>query len=227
MATEQKADQLNDSNLAVLTINEIFFSIQGETTYVGLPTIFIRLTACPLRCQYCDTEYAFYEGKKMPVDEILQSISNYKTLYVTVTGGEPLAQKTCHNLLTALCDKDYKVTLETSGAMDISDVDDRVIRIVDIKTPGSNEVAKNRFENIQHIRPKDEIKFVICDHNDYVWSKNILDKYKLTQRCEVLFSNSHTQLDPTDLADWILEDHLPVRIQLQMHKFLWGDSPGK
>ena len=225
MAPSQKNTGLS-SNLT-LKINEIFFSIQGETNRAGLPTIFIRLTGCPLRCVYCDTEYAFHEGEQMTLAEILEKISDYKVKHVTVTGGEPLAQKTCRPLLTILCDEDYDVSLETSGALDIQDIDNRVARIVDLKTPASGEVDKNLYDNIQYLTPNDQVKFVICDREDYEWSKEKLYKYKLNDQCEVLFSGSYGEIRTTQLADWILEDQLPVRLQIQLHKYLWGDVPGK
>jgi len=210
-----------------LKINEIFFSIQGETSKSGLPTIFIRLTGCPLRCVYCDTEYAFYEGDQMTLAEILKKISVYKVRCVTVTGGEPLAQKNCRPLLTMLCVEGYDVSLETSGALDIQDIDSRVARIVDLKTPASGEVDKNLYDNIQYLTPNDQVKFVICDREDYEWSKEKLNEYKLSDQCEVLFSGSHGEIRTTQLAEWILEDQLPVRLQIQLHKYLWGDVPGK
>jgi len=210
-----------------LQINDIFFSIQGETSRAGLPTIFIRLTGCPLRCVYCDTEYAFYDGEKMALAEIMEQISTYKTRQVTVTGGEPLAQKNCRHLLTMLCDEGYDVSLETSGALDIQDIDCRVARIVDLKTPASGEVDKNLYGNLQHLTTNDQVKFVICDREDYQWSKEKLTEYKLNDQCEVLFSGSYGEIQSSQLADWILEDQLPVRLQIQLHKYLWGDVPGK
>ena len=210
-----------------LVINEIFYSIQGESSRIGLPTIFIRLTGCPLRCQYCDTEYAFSEGKKMQMISILDKIKNYPTKYVTVTGGEPLAQKSCSKLLTKLCDIGYDVSLETSGAINVSNVDKRVKKIIDIKTPGSAEEDKNKFENLKYLTIKDEIKFVICDRSDYVWAKQKIIEKKMADICEVIFSPVHKSLMPTDLANWILEDQLNVRLQVQLHKYLWGDKPGK
>jgi 7-carboxy-7-deazaguanine synthase len=215
-----------DKNLS-LKINEIFFSIQGETSRAGLPTIFIRLTGCPLRCVYCDTEYAFHEGNKMTLADIMKSISIYKTSHVTVTGGEPLAQKNCRPLLTLLCESGYDVSLETSGALEIGNIDSRVSRIVDLKTPASGEVDKNLYSNLQHLTTHDQVKFVICDRDDYQWSKEKLNEYKLNKQCEVLFSGSHGELQTAQLADWILQDQLPVRLQIQLHKFLWGDVPGK
>ena len=210
-----------------LKINEIFFSIQGESTHTGLPTVFIRLTGCPLRCGYCDTAYAFYEGNKITINDILRETARYRTRYVTVTGGEPLAQKACLDLLTQLCDEGYQVSLETGGALDISGVDDRVARIVDIKTPGSGESKKNRPANLNHLTARDQVKFVICDRMDYLWVRDLLRNAQLSDRCEVLFSPSHGQLEAKMLADWILEDQLPVRLQIQLHKYLWGDVPGR
>jgi 7-carboxy-7-deazaguanine synthase len=210
-----------------LRINEIFFSLQGETSKSGLPTTFIRLTGCPLRCHYCDTEYAFHEGKTLELIRIIEQAGSYRTKHVTVTGGEPLAQKNCHLLLRLLCDRGYQVSLETSGAIDISQVDPRVKKIVDIKTPGSGEHSRNLLQNLEHISNHDEIKFVICNKEDYEWAKTMLLENKLNERCEVLFSPSHEELSRTLLADWILEDHLPVRFHIQLHKILWGDVRGK
>ena len=213
---------------STLKINEVFYSIQGETSFSGLPTVFIRLTGCPLRCGYCDTEYAFNEGEKISIADILRKTAIYRTRFVTVTGGEPLAQKNCLNILHLLCDEGYQVSLETSGAIDLADVDSRVCKIVDIKTPGSGEEAKNRWNNLKHINTTDQIKFVICGRKDYDWAKEKLNEYKLQDRCsEILFSPSHEQLDVTQLADWILEDQLPVRLQIQLHKYLWGNVAGK
>jgi 7-carboxy-7-deazaguanine synthase len=217
----------NQINNLTLKINEIFFSIQGETSRVGLPTIFIRFTGCPLRCVYCDTEYAFHEGNMITLDDIMKNISEYETKHVTVTGGEPLAQKNCRPLLTLLCDAGYDVSLETSGAQDIRNIDSRIARIVDLKTPASGESDKNLYDNLQYLTKNDQVKFVICDREDYQWSKEKLVTYKLNEQCEVLFSGSHGELQPSQLADWILQDHLPVRLQIQLHKFLWGDVPGK
>lgn len=217
----------NEIIAKTLVINEIFLSIQGETSKTGLPTVFIRLTGCPLRCNYCDTTYAFSAGNKMTIGEILQSVGQYRTMHVTVTGGEPLAQKDCQHLLNMLCDEGYQVSLETSGAVDVAGVEDRVIKILDIKTPASGEADRNRFENIQHLTSSDQVKFVICNRVDYEWSKNKLVEYRLNDRCEVLFSGSHDQLAARALAEWILEDRLPVRLQIQLHKYLWGDIPGR
>lgn len=211
---------------AQLRITEIFFSLQGETSRIGLPTVFIRLTGCPLRCGYCDTAYAFSGGKSIPIGEILSQVSQYGTRYVTVTGGEPLAQKNCLPLLVALCDAGYQVSLETSGALDIGTVDPRVMRVVDIKTPASGEVDKNRWENLVLLTPFDEIKFVLCDANDYAWACQILAQYHLADLCPVLFSPAQGSLDPTELAEWILRDALPVRFQLQLHKILWKNEAG-
>lgn len=210
-----------------LRITEIFYSLQGETRTVGLPTVFVRLTGCPLRCLYCDTAYAFQGGQTMPLPEILAQVAAYQPRHVTVTGGEPLAQKACHDLLTALCDAGYEVSLETSGALDVSAVDPRVVKVVDLKTPGSGEKDKNRYSNIEHLNKHDQVKFVLCDRADYEWAKGILVQHDLPARCEVLFSPSHQQLSATDVADWMLADRLPVRLQIQLHKYLWGDARGK
>ncbi len=210
-----------------LRISEIFFSLQGETRTVGLPTVFIRLTGCPLRCGYCDTAYAFHGGTWYALDDILRQVASFGAHYVTVTGGEPLAQKSCIALLQALCDVGYEVSLETSGVLDISLVDPRVVKVVDIKTPGSGEASKNRFENIKHLASHDQIKFVICNRADYDWSKEVLVQYELNTICEVLFSPSYQVQSPGELADWILADRLPVRLQIQLHKYLWGDVAGR
>jgi 7-carboxy-7-deazaguanine synthase len=208
-------------------VTEIFYSLQGETRTVGLPTVFVRLTGCPLRCTFCDTAYAFHGGEKMDLDEIMAKVQSYKPRYVTVTGGEPLAQKSCFPLLTALCDLGVEVSLETSGAIDISNVDPRVVCVMDLKTPGSGEEAKNRYDNIELLKPTDQIKFVVCHRDDYDWAVDKLVEYQLNDQCEVLFSPIHGELNPADLADWIVEDNLPVRMQLQMHKYLWNDEPGR
>ena len=223
-----KSNSVTQKNTqAELRINEIFFSIQGESSKVGLPTIFIRLTGCPLRCSYCDTAYAFHDGNKMTVDDIIKDLSQYCTKHVTVTGGEPLAQKSCNELLTRLSDEGFQVSLETSGAIDVAHVDERVMKVMDIKTPGSAEQSKNKFENIAHITAKDQVKFVIGDRPDYEWSKQKMSEFNLTEKCEVLFSPEHESVNPTDLANWILEDKLNVRLQVQLHKYLWGNVPGK
>ena len=210
-----------------LVINEIFFSLQGESSFTGLPTIFIRLTGCPLRCQYCDTEYAFHEGNRITIRNILLEISRYRTRHVTVTGGEPLAQRGCFDLLSQLCDDGYHVSLETSGVVDIATVDERVCKILDIKTPGSGEAGKNRWGNFKYLVATDQIKFVICDEADYEWSKTMINDYQLHERCSVLLSPSHNQLEAARLAEWVLRDQLPVRFQIQLHKYLWGDVPGR
>jgi 7-carboxy-7-deazaguanine synthase len=209
-----------------LRISEIFYSLQGETSRIGLPTIFIRLTGCPLRCTYCDTTYAFTGGRNMNMDEILRDVAEFSTRYVTVTGGEPLAQKNCLPLLASLCEAGYEVSLETSGALDISAVDQRVMKVMDIKTPSSGEVEKNLWENLASLSPQDEIKFVMGDENDYLWSKQILQQHTLTGKCSVIFSPAHEILNATQLSEWILRDNLPVRMQIQLHKILWNNSPG-
>ncbi|MDQ1362566.1 MAG: 7-carboxy-7-deazaguanine synthase [Pseudomonadota bacterium] len=209
-----------------IRITEIFYSLQGESSFAGFPTVFVRLTGCPLRCGYCDTAYAFSGGEWQTIDDILKIMKQYGVHYVCVTGGEPLAQKSCFELLKRLCDAGYSVSLETSGAMDICDVDSRVVRIMDIKTPASGEVAKNLFSNIDCLTTQDEVKFVICNCDDYVWACDVLKKYHLADRCQVLFSPSYKTLPPQDLAEWILRDKLPVRMQIQLHKFLWGEKQG-
>ncbi len=210
-----------------LKITEIFHSLQGEADTVGIPTVFVRLTGCPLRCQYCDTEYAFHGGEWWELPVILARVREYATRYVCVTGGEPLAQKGCTTLLTALCDAGLRVSLETSGAMALADVDPRVIKVVDVKTPGSGEERRNRYGELARLAPHDLVKFVICDRGDYEWSRGKLSELSLPQGCTVLFSPSHEQLAARDLADWILADRLPVRFQIQLHKYLWGNVPGK
>ncbi len=214
-----------------LKIHEIFYSIQGETSRIGLPTAFVRLTGCPMRCVYCDTAYAFSGGSHMSFDEILAQVAsvtgaNSGTKYVTVTGGEPLAQKACWPLLTALCDAGYSVSLETGGAIDTSEVDARVDVVLDIKTPGSGELKNMRMDNIQYLKPSDEVKFVLCDRADYDWAKNIMSEYDLTKKCSVLFSPVFNQVNPTELAEWVLQDKLAVRMQVQLHKILWGEKSG-
>ena len=211
---------------AQLRITEIFFSLQGETRRIGLPTVFVRLTGCPLRCGYCDTAYAFTGGESLTLAEILAQVARYAPRFVTVTGGEPLAQKNCLPLLRLLCDAGYEVSLETSGALDIGGVDGRVMRVVDIKTPGSGEVARNRWENLPLLTRHDEIKFVLCDEADYRWAKERLAQYQLAERCEVSFSPAQGELSATHLADWILRDRLPVRFQMQLHKILWQNAAG-
>ncbi|MCQ4322768.1 7-carboxy-7-deazaguanine synthase QueE [Stutzerimonas stutzeri] len=210
-----------------LRITEIFHSLQGETRSTGLPTVFVRLTGCPLRCQYCDTAYAFAGGEVMSLDTVLVRVAAYRPRYVCVTGGEPLAQPNCIPLLERLCDAGYEVSLETSGALDISATDVRVSRVVDLKTPGSAEVARNRYENIGLLTRNDQVKFVICSREDYDWAVTKLIEYRLDARAgEVLFSPSHGQVGARALADWIVADNLPVRLQLQLHKILWNDAPG-
>lgn len=215
------------SDKDTLRITEIFFSLQGEGRTVGVPTVFIRLTGCPLRCQYCDTAYAFHGGEIMRFTEIISAVQQYKTKHINVTGGEPLAQRQVNALMRQLCDLDYVVSLETSGALDVSEVDPRVVKVMDVKTPGSKEAAKNRDENIEHLKAHDQVKYVICNHEDYLWSKQHMEQHQIASRCEVLFSPSQNELNPTELADWVIEDQLPVRFQLQLHKMLWGDVAGK
>lgn len=210
-----------------LRITEVFVSLQGETSRVGLPTIFIRLTGCPLRCQFCDTAYAFHGGQLRGLGELLEEVGRLGVKRVCVTGGEPLAQKSCLALLSALCEQGYSVSLETSGAIDVSQVDARVSRIVDIKTPGSGEAARNLWANLPHLNQSDEIKFVICDRADYDWSVSKLREYALTSRCPVLFSPSSEQLAASELAQWIIDDRLQVRFQVQLHKYLWGGVAGR
>ena len=209
-----------------LKIHEIFHSIQGESSRIGLPTTFVRLTGCPMRCVYCDTAYAFSGGSNMSLTDIMLKVTELGAPYVTVTGGEPLAQKECHGLLTALCDADYSVSLETGGAMDILAVDHRVSVILDIKTPGSGELEKNLWSNLALLKASDEVKFVLCDRADYDWAKQQLGEHKLNQTCPVIFSPVYSQVQPSDLAAWVLADKLPVRMQVQLHKILWGEKPG-
>ena len=210
-----------------LRVTEIFHSLQGETSTTGLPTVFVRLTGCPLRCHYCDTEYAFYGGERQSLEQILETVDGFGARHVTVTGGEPLAQPNCIPLLQQLCDKGYTVSLETSGAMPVDKVDSRVVKILDLKTPASGEVERNLYDNIAHLQPQDEVKFVICDRRDYEWARLKMDELNLQEKAgEVLFSPSQGQLNPTELAQWILDDKLPVRFQVQLHKLLWNDEPG-
>lgn len=210
-----------------LRITEIFYSLQGESNTVGLPTVFVRLTGCPLRCQYCDTAYAFSGGLMYQQEQVLKEVASYEANYVTVTGGEPLAQQACWPLLTALCDAGYIVSLETSGAIDVAMVDKRVIKVMDLKTPGSAELSKNLEDNIALLTSQDQVKFVICDRDDYEWSKNKIQEFSLLEKvADVLFSPSKDQLDAKELAEWILSDRLKVRFQIQLHKYIWGDGPG-
>lgn len=209
-------------------ITEIFYSLQGETSTVGLPTTFVRLTGCPLRCVYCDTEYAFHGGERLAIDTVLEKVRELGCRRITVTGGEPLAQKPCLRLLTELCDQGYSVSLETSGAMSIAGVDPRVSIILDLKTPASGEVSRNDYSNIPLLKAVDEVKFVLTDRRDYDWAVMKLDELGLADKVNnILFSPTFGQLSPTDLADWVVADRLPVRVQLQLHKLLWNDEPGR
>jgi 7-carboxy-7-deazaguanine synthase len=220
----QSESRTNDS----VRITEIFYSLQGEARTVGLATVFVRLTGCPLRCAYCDTEYAFHGGELRDFTTILAEVAQYRPRYVCVTGGEPLAQPNCLPLLSLLCDAGYQVSLETSGAMDVSGVDARVSKVLDLKTPASGEMKRNDYGNIGLLDQQDQVKFVICDRQDYEWARFKLDEYKLAERAgEVLFSPSFGQINHADLADWIVADNLPVRFQLQLHKLLWNDQPGR
>ena len=213
--------------MSSLRITEIFYSLQGESNTVGIPTVFIRLTGCPLRCVYCDTAYAFTGGKKIEIAEIITQAEQYGTKYITVTGGEPLAQPACHELITQLLDKGFIVSLETSGAIDVSAVDHRAVKVMDLKTPSSGELSKNIYQNIHFLNTKDQVKFVIGNDEDYTWSKAALTEYKLLGQCEILFSPVMGEQDPADLADKILQDRLPVRFQIQLHKLLWDNAQGK
>lgn len=211
-----------------LRITEIFYSLQGEGLTTGCPTVFVRLTGCPLRCVYCDSAYAFHGGERVKIVDIIDKIKNFNTRFVTVTGGEPLAQPNSIKLLKFLCDENFIVSLETSGALSVSEVDSRVVKVLDIKTPGSGEVNRNEWNNLNHMNPaQDQIKFVICDYNDYLWSKNIIIDKKLFEKGIILFSPSFNKIELNDLADWILRDQLQVRLQMQFHKLIWGDIPGK
>ena len=213
--------------MARLRITEIFYSLQGEADTAGVPTTFVRLTGCPLRCRYCDTAYAFQGGQWWEIETLVQRVHELSSRYVCVTGGEPLAQKGCTELLTRLCDEGFRVSLETSGAMPLTGVDPRVVRVVDVKTPGSGEQARNRYEELSALEAKDQVKFVICDRADYEWSRAKVAEGRLDEHCTVLFSPSHEQLPARQLADWILEDRLSVRLQIQLHKLLWGNVPGR
>jgi 7-carboxy-7-deazaguanine synthase len=212
---------------ARLKISEVFLSLQGETSLAGWPTVFVRLTGCPLRCQYCDTAYAFHGGAWRTIDELLAEVKGHGVRHVCVTGGEPLAQKPCLELLARLCDAGYVVSLETSGAIDVSGVDPRVVKILDLKTPASNEAPKNLWSNLDHLDDKDQVKFVICDRADYDWAREVVETRGLAGRCTVLFSPSHEQLPARELADWIVADRAPVRMQVQLHKYLWGNERGR
>ena len=210
-----------------LKLTEIFLSLQGEARDAGWPTVFVRLTGCPLRCQYCDTAYAFHGGQWWDIDAILAEVARHGVRHVCVTGGEPLAQKRCLALLSKLCDAGYVVSLEASGAIDISGVDARVSRVLDIKTPGSGEVERNLWSNLPLLTAHDQVKFVICSRADFDWAKDVVSEHRLHDTCDVLFSPSHAQVSPRELADWIVAEQLPVRFQLQLHKILWGEEPGK
>ena len=210
-----------------LRLTEIFLSVQGEARAVGWPTVFVRLTGCPLRCQYCDTAYAFHGGEWWEIETILAEVARHGVRHVCVTGGEPLAQKRCLKLLEALCDAGYDVSLETSGAIDIAGVDPRVSRVLDLKTPGSKEMHRNLLSNLPLLTAHDQVKFVVCDRADYDWARAMVAEHALDARCDVLFSPSQSELPARDLAEWIIADRLPVRFQLQLHKVLWGDTPGR
>ena len=211
-----------------LRITEIFHSLQGETRTMGIPTVFVRLTGCPLRCVYCDTAYAFSGGTPIELNEILEQVAAWDCRYVTVTGGEPLAQPECLELLKSLCDREYRVSLETSGAMPVGEVDPRVCIVMDLKTPGSRESHRNLYENLNHLRSTDQVKFVICNREDYEWSAEQVRQHALAEKIgDILFSPSHEEMDPAQLAQWILDDRLPVRMQIQLHKLLWNSEPGR
>jgi 7-carboxy-7-deazaguanine synthase len=209
-----------------LRITEIFHSIQGEADAVGWPTVFVRLTGCPLRCTWCDTTYSFHGGQWRTIDEIVAEVAGHGARHVCVTGGEPLSQKRCLILLERLCDAGHDVSLETSGALDVSRVDPRVRKVVDLKAPGSGELGRNRWANLAHLRPHDQVKFVLADRTDYEWARGVVREHAIAARCQVLFSPVHGSLAPKQLAEWMLEDRLPVRLQMQLHKLLWGDEPG-
>jgi len=226
-AVASRAGAVEATSTDRLRITEIFLSLQGEARDAGWPTVFVRLTGCPLRCQYCDTAYAFHGGEWRGIEAILAEVEGHGVRHVCVTGGEPLSQKRCLALLSRLCDAGYAVSLETSGAIDIGDVDPRVSRVVDIKTPGSGEVARNCWENLALLTPRDQVKFVICSRTDFEWARDTVAEHQLDRRCEVLFSPSHAQVSARELADWIVAGKLPVRFQMQLHKQLWGEEPGR
>lgn len=208
-------------------VTEVFCSLQGEGNTAGWPTVFVRLTGCPLRCTYCDTAYAFHGGDSRTLDAVIDEVAGYGVTHVCVTGGEPLAQRGCLPLLTRLCDAGHHVALETSGALDISDVDERVVRVLDLKTPGSGECHRNHWDNLKALTAQDQVKFVLCDRTDYDWARQVLERERLAEVCEVLFSPVWETLPARDLADWVVADRLPVRMQVQLHKILWGDEPGR
>lgn len=216
-----------ESNTKALRITEIFHSLQGEARDAGRPTVFIRLTGCPLRCTYCDSEYAFHGGEKITIDDIIETAQSFKTPYICVTGGEPLAQPNCIELINRLCDLGFKVSLETSGALSIGDVDERVSRVVDLKTPDSGELSRNLMDNIPLLTAHDQLKFVICSRRDYEWARMQIQQLVLPEHIDIWFSPSYSDISATDLADWIVEDKLPVRFQMQLHKALWNDEPGR
>lgn len=227
MAATAENARVPRSREDMLKITEIFLSVQGESASMGWPTVFVRLTGCPLRCHYCDTAYAFHGGEWQSFEDIESEVARHGARHVCVTGGEPLAQKRCTELLRHLCDQGYEVSLETSGAIDVSGVDPRVVKVLDLKTPASGESGRNHWENLDHLQAHDQVKFVICDRTDYEWARKIVVDKRLSEHWQVFFSPSHEQIEPATLADWILEDHLPVRFQVQLHKYIWGDVPGK
>lgn len=223
----QATSSAPDSAAPRVKVAEIFLSIQGEADAIGWPTVFVRLTGCPLRCHYCDTQYAFYGGEWSPIEEVIARVRSFGVRHVCVTGGEPLAQKHCHELLRRLCDEGFRTSLETSGALDATGVDPRVVRVLDVKTPGSGEEKRNRLANLDALRPEEQVKFVVTSRDDFEWARDFVLERRLHERCMVLFSPSHGQVEPQDLAQWILDERLPVRFQLQLHKVLWGDTPGR